>query len=222
MGYARVSSPWRVARELRDKGHLKKTEVPKSGADAGAGVAFVNRQENWKMKQGRAQGVTLVELLISVSIVLATLLVGLPSFKAIQARTARSAVMLEFASSMALARSEAATRRTLVSVCPSPSGAACAGGVPPAWNQGWMLFHDANGNLAVDAGEAVLHAYQIVGGAFSLQGNEAVAGGVTFRSDGTPVAAGSFSYCDDSESRTLALNLLGRLRVDVTGPGCGG
>lgn len=165
-------------------------------------------------------GVTLTELLVTLSIVTTALVVGVPSFASLQTKTQRSSVMLELVSSLALARSESAARRADVTLCPTSDGASCLAGANPQWKTGWLIFLDANANRSIDPGEQVLHAYQVEHADFSLQGAGAIASGVTFRSDGFPVAAGSLSYCDDAESRTVALNLIGHVQVDSTAGGC--
>jgi type IV fimbrial biogenesis protein FimT len=60
------------------------------------------------------------------------------------------------------ARQEAATRGVPVSACPSSDGATCTGATD--WAVGRIVFADANGNGAVDAGDTIVRASTAFGG----------------------------------------------------------
>ena len=93
----------------------------------------------------RAQrGVTLIELMIVL--VIAGILMGtaVPSFLGVIRSTKLTNAANDLLISLTLARSEAAKRHDRVALCKSADGACCAS--TGGWEQGWIVFHDANDN----------------------------------------------------------------------------
>ncbi|QKK03746.1 MAG: prepilin-type N-terminal cleavage/methylation domain-containing protein [Pseudomonadota bacterium] len=96
------------------------------------------------MTNKRPAGFTLLELLISISLLAILLVTAVPSFlDAIQNNRLTSQAN-EFVTAMQLARSEALKRNRPVTVCASDTSAetpSCGG----AWTDGWIVATDANG-----------------------------------------------------------------------------
>jgi type IV fimbrial biogenesis protein FimT len=101
----------------------------------------------------KQRGFTLGELLTTMTVVGLSLSFAIPSFNAIVNNNRRSSGVNQLVSTMYLARSEAITRNTQITICPSQNGVGCQG-IP--WNQGWLLFTDANSDRTVDPGEFIL------------------------------------------------------------------
>lgn len=93
------------------------------------------------------------ELLTTMTVVGLSLSFAIPSFNAIVNNNRRATGINQLVTTMHLARSEAITRNTQITVCPSQTGTACQA-VP--WNEGWILFTDANSDRSVDPGEFIL------------------------------------------------------------------
>lgn len=104
-------------------------------------------------KSFRQRGFTLGELLTTMTVVGLSLSFAVPGFNTIVNNNRRATGVNQLVSTMYLARSEAITRNVQITVCPSQSGTGCQG-IP--WNQGWILFADANSDRTVDPGENVL------------------------------------------------------------------
>lgn len=156
------------------------------------------------------RGITLVELMTTVSVAALTLTIGVPSFMGVKERMQRSQVTIELTSSFTLARSEAARRGTPVSVCASADAKTCIEGDSPSWSSGWIVF----------SGDEILYAAQFENPRFTLTPDAAVARGVSFKSSGFPDQRGSFKYCDSSEFRQLTLGYVGRIDLTSSGSGC--
>jgi type IV fimbrial biogenesis protein FimT len=101
----------------------------------------------------KQRGFTLGELLTTMTVVGLSLSFAVPSFNTIVNNNRRANGINQLVSTMHLARSEAITRNTQITVCPSQNGLGCQG---VGWNQGWILFPDTNGDRAVNPGEVIL------------------------------------------------------------------
>jgi type IV fimbrial biogenesis protein FimT len=93
-----------------------------------------------------SSGFTLLELMITLFIVGILLAVGIPSLKSFMQGNQLVAASNELVSAMHVARSEAIKLNTRVSICESSDGANCA--ATGSWKEGWIVFVDANGDLA--------------------------------------------------------------------------
>lgn len=95
------------------------------------------------------RGFTLVELLITIVVASILIAVAVPAFSSFVQNNRITAQTNELVTAIATARSEAIKRKQGVTVCNSSDGATCSG----SWDQGWILFTDANSNGTVDAGD---------------------------------------------------------------------
>jgi type IV fimbrial biogenesis protein FimT len=122
--------------------------------------------------------------------------------------------------SLLLARSEAVRRNDKVVVCKSANGVACA--ITGDWNQGWIVFHDANNNGNVDAGEAIVYREAALSERIHLSGNGPVSNYVSYGPHGkTTLVSGAFqagtiTACIASKGKTdarqVVINISGRPR----------
>lgn len=88
----------------------------------------------------RAAGFTLVELLVTLTVLGVTLAIGLPSFKSLMARNRVTGETNEFVGGLNLARSEAVRRTQPVALRSADASA--------DFGTGWDAFTDANANGA--------------------------------------------------------------------------
>lgn len=97
---------------------------------------------------------TMIELLITLTVVGILLGIAVPSYRYVTYSNRASTEVNALLGEMQLARSEAIKEGQFVTVCPSTNGTGCTGGT--TWSSGWIVFSDANGNATVDAGDTVL------------------------------------------------------------------
>lgn len=170
-----------------------------------------------------ARGFTLIELMVAVAILAVLAALAAPSFNEAILSNRLASYVNTFAASARLARSEAGKRGATVVMCRSADGASCAS--TGGWQQGWILWRDANDNAAVDADEiiqkqqALAPEYHFTGNAYSLDfladGSTLITGG------GSPI---TLSLCralpePGRQGRTLRLAATGRMSIEKTAIG---
>ena len=95
-------------------------------------------------KQKLCKGITLLELLITLSVMSILLSLAAPSFTNLIAEVRLASVADELYSSLQLARTEAVKRAVKVEICPSDDGVECLPGSD--WNSGWMVWYATGGS----------------------------------------------------------------------------
>jgi type IV fimbrial biogenesis protein FimT len=154
--------------------------------------------------------VTLVELITVLVMASVVLAIGVPSLQELMQRNRLTADTNRFMTSMMLARSEAIKRGT-------PTGIVAQGG---DWNDGWVVWLDANADGAQDMGELVLRSEEEVKSSVTLSSQ----GGVStfqYAADGTldiPNNPHTLDVCDGTTTgetgRQISLWATGRVSVD--------
>lgn len=171
-------------------------------------------------------GFSFVELLIVLTLAGLLLSMAVPAFAGFLAIQRSNSTINRFVASLHLARGEAIKRNARAVVCKSADGLSCSshGG----WEQGWIVFHDANNNAALDAGEQVVQQQGASSAGPRLSGNAQVANYVSYSASGSAklvsgaFQAGTFTLCPASASgtdvRQIILSGTGRPRTQKGSP----
>ncbi len=169
------------------------------------------------------RGVTLIELLVTLSVAAILLAIGVPSFQDLINNNRATGVANNLVSAIGLARSEAVKRGQLVTVCTSAS----TGNASPtcngtSWKDGWVVFVDGPVTGAVDGTDLVLKVGQMStlppGSSFTGAGN--LASYVSFKPSGQSQdgagsgAGGNLTLCLGGKQRVININTTGRIHVD--------
>ena len=166
-------------------------------------------------------GTTLTELMVVLGITAILAVIAVPSLAAFASETLLANTANALVSSLHLARSEAIKRGSRAVLCKSPDGVACAAG--GGWEQGWIVFHDANNNAARDEGETVAFTQPAVAMGMRVTGNSPVARYVSYTPTGATemtsgaFQAGTFTLCgrtsDSGVGRQVVISSTGRPRT---------
>lgn len=175
------------------------------------------------------RGLTLIELMVTLSIAVILLTIGVPSFVDFMNASKATAYANDLLADLNYARSEAITRGVRVTVCHSNDAATCSGN----WSNGWIVF--ANTNAAgtqnvVDNGDEILRVHTAVEAAsgWVLNANNNFANFVAFLPDGRSNTVGTFTICKNGvmnmeRGKAILVNRTGRARIatDTDVPGNG-
>jgi type IV fimbrial biogenesis protein FimT len=113
--------------------------------------------ENMGSTGRRDCGFTLLELMTALAVAGVLIAVGVPQLRDLTIAQRITGAAQDLHMDLALARNEAVTRATNVTVCPSSDLTACTN---DGWANGRLVFIDANADGVVDAGELVIKQSQ--------------------------------------------------------------
>jgi len=168
----------------------------------------------------RENGLTLVELLITLAVVAVIIAIGMPGLNKYAENNRSTAQVNLVSGTLSLARSEAIKRGLNVVVCSSNTTTTntpkCSGNT--TWQSGWLVFADLDNNGVYDtskANDALLAVNNGLNGGLTMYTtNFANTNKVTFRANGSLVDGGSpdsgtFVICpaDKNTAHARAINI---------------
>lgn len=157
-----------------------------------------------KMSQ---QGLTLIELLVTLSVLAIVLSQGIPSLQSLLQKQQVSTYTNQLFLALTLARSEAVKRGQNITLCASSSGHTCTS-QQINWNTGWLITTDDN---------TLLHSVTLNDPSFNLFWNRK--NSLRFNAQGqSPGFNGTFTLCHRNNEllqKTVILSNTGRARVET-------
>ena len=168
------------------------------------------------------QGFTLVELMVTVVIVAILGGVIAPSFSTFIKDNRLSNQINTLIGAIHYSRGEAASRRTIITMCASSNGSNCNG--TNSWESGWIIFSDGNntGNAIIDGDDELILFQEALEGGNTLResGFSFSTGKLHFNANGflydSDPSAGTMTLCDDrgsSEAKAIVVNISGTSRL---------
>lgn len=191
------------------------------------------------MKTTPQSGFSLIEILVTLSIVSLLMTVAVPQFQALIEKNKVQALMDEFTSGLYMTRGEAAKRGYQVTLCASNTAKTDCDTTATDFSSGWIIFvdydgdgvlgaptllFDVNGNGTNDTAESILYASHVSpGGGYEIKSTSSGIRSrqISYRADGL-LAGGSlagFSLVKHGESTELAginINQTGRIYSKTT------
>ncbi len=164
-------------------------------------------------------GFTLLEAIITTSIICIVLAIGIPSFKAITQNNRMAAARNSITTHLNLARSEAVKRSIGVVLCPSDNGQTCADST--IWNRGFILYADNNGSKELELGEQILRYMNTTQDLIRIRttsGRRKVAYNPFGYASGYNL---TFTFCDSNsqvDPKAVIVSNSGRVRLSSTKP----
>ena len=164
-------------------------------------------------------GFTLVEMMVTVAMIGIVVAFGIQTMTEISKNDRLTPNVNALIGHLALARSEAVKRSIQVSICVSSNADSadpnCTGGI--AWEDGWIVYIDADGNNSRDPGEEVLRAQQAFEGQNRLTPGGGLGTSVTYDYRGFATATGNFLLCDNRtgpHGKFVTITNTGRVRAE--------
>lgn len=158
----------------------------------------------------RQAGVTLIELMVTLTVLAVLLAIAAPSFIDATLNGKLTTYANSVVGSAYLARSEATKRNGTVTMCVSSNGTSCGAG---GWQQGWII-------LAPD-GTTVLQWQQALAQGFVVTGSVS---SVAFQPTGVGATAATFKVCRATptvgkQERLVQISATGQPMVTTTTTG---
>ena len=174
-----------------------------------------------------ARGVTLIELVVVMAIVVVLLGIGVQSYRSFSNNSRISSAINALLGDLQFTRAEASKRGLFVTACASVSGSACSNST--SWDSGWIVFLDSNNNGTVDEGEAILRLKAAFSSTDIAVANSGVTR-ITFNREafisGLPADPVTITFkplnasaSDTTWTRCLAVGQMGRMTVQKSGLG---
>jgi type IV fimbrial biogenesis protein FimT len=160
-------------------------------------------------------GFSMMELLVTLLILGLVAALGLPSLDQFIEDNRLNAAVADLQSAMQTGRAEAVGRNAYVTLCKKNADSTdCV--TNGGWQQGWIIFVDANGDGDVDAGEDILLIHEPLLGVLTFHGTAGVKDLITFRPSGQTsiTSLQTLVLCDDrgfvDDAKALVVSIMGR------------
>ncbi len=172
----------------------------------------------------RSRGFSLLELMITITVMAILLAIAVPSFRDVVHRNQVSSASNALLASVNYARGEAITRGQLVSMCPGDQASGCASG-GTVYDQGWIVYTYPAG--AASANQAYAAASSILLRSTDPQSNVSIQAKsgtiITFGQQGqlrpsTPLVFATCYRSGSSGTGTITSKVPG-VQLDVNGSG---
>lgn len=155
------------------------------------------------------QGFTLIELMVTISVMSILLMMAVPSFNEGMLGNKLRSYANSLVAGTHLARSEAIKRNTQVTLCVSSNGTSCGTG---GWEQGWIVR--ATDGTVIQRQQALPAGFKVTGGPDNL----------AFRPSGIAATTAIFKICRATptvggQERLVSVSATGRPSVSTTKTG---
>jgi type IV fimbrial biogenesis protein FimT len=165
------------------------------------------------VKTTRQAGLTMVEILVTLSITAVLASVSLPPLTNLIESSQADSEAADFFTSLLLARSDSATRNNMVTLCKINPTVPTSCDNTENWQSGWISFEDTDADGVKDAGEEVINTFT------GMRGNASVTtvnytNVISFLPSGGITTNGSINLCVNGNfANTIFINATGRPRV---------
>lgn len=158
-------------------------------------------------------GFTITEVLVTLAVLGVMVSIAMPSLNGFLENSQLSANTNDLFASLLLARSEAVTRNSRVSLCKIDPSAPTTCDNSETWQSGWISFEDLDADGVRDVGETILDTY--VGmGANTVVSSTSFPNVISYRPSGTTTTWGLINVCvSGNVAQDIVVNATGRPRI---------
>jgi type IV fimbrial biogenesis protein FimT len=164
-------------------------------------------------------GISLIEVMVTLAIVAIVVGLALPSLQGVLGGSEMRATGNQLMYSLQTARSEAIKRSTPVALCPSKNQPANAPVCDGTYEDGWIVFVDADQNGVQSEGDEVLQQSEALPPKFSITPDKLFEEAVFFSLSGTSVTSAgrpisgniNISSQSTNQTRTIRIAASGRI-----------
>jgi len=163
----------------------------------------------------QSDGFTLIELIAALSIAAIFIIIAVPGYYSLIQNNKVVSVANQLSASFNQARMEAVKRGVRVSVCPAGNASFTACGSNTQWQQGWIVFTDADNNNAIEStADLVKIAHALPSGiTITTTSNMVSYDGTGFVTSGSASLFLSAAGCSGNNARTINIAAGGRLSI---------
>jgi type IV fimbrial biogenesis protein FimT len=143
-----------------------------------------------------------------------------PSFQSAFLSNKLASYATSWVAAAQLAKSEAIKRNVgTVRLCRSADGASCA--TSGTWQQGWIVFHDANNDGLVSTGETIIHVHEALSSDYHFTSSSY---SIDFQPSGLVSSSTTLTLCratpsPGNQERQIALTTTAKASVSITRTG---
>ena len=161
------------------------------------------------------KGFTLIELLVTILVAAIFLTAAVPSYYSFIQNNKVVSITNRLSASFSFARSEAVKRGVTVSVCPVANANYTACGTN--WQQGWIVFTDADGNNAIDTPTDLVKIGEALPSGMVITASNTMVSydGTGFTTTNALTMTIKATGCTGFNARTINIATSGRLSVGV-------
>ncbi|USE37526.1 GspH/FimT family protein [Endozoicomonas sp. SCSIO W0465] len=169
-----------------------------------------------RFSPSKAMGVSLIELLVSLSIAAILIAASAPNMKTLIVNNRIENVADELYGNLMLARSEAVKRQRTVTLCSTVDDLTCDES-NSGWHHGWLIFTDASDDGLLNDNDQLIRRVTEQSALITILWNRGYS--LRFNSRGQTNQAGTFQVCDqgsnsDAKAKAIIISMTGRLRTE--------
>lgn len=218
---ARAALEWIAAEQKRRIASLERDLKEERTALAETLARIEKSSQIQDKTMNNQKGITLIELIITLSIAMVLIAVAVPSFKTVMTTNTLATTANTISASIALAKSEAVTRGKRVSICPSrnTNDAEPVCDIDGHWSDGWVVFIDTGDRLSIDGDDEILKIFQRIDNTAEIM-SYAYSQGISINALGASVddtdnlIDGEIEIAFNEEFRCVDINNMARPKIE--------
>lgn len=176
-------------------------------------LSFLASARFYQQPVCRCAGHSMTEVLATLAVAGVVVSGGMPAMQNLMHEQRLTTQVNQLLGDLHLARSESIKRGVPVVLCKSGDGVACS--TTTDWQNGWLVFVDADDDRVLDANEPIVRVQQALAAGTTLRYGTSYRY-VYYKPDGVAWPNATFTFCDPRDAayaKAIIINTAGRARV---------